>query len=74
MPIPAFSLSFGYISISNREIIRLVHREKREILPYDFKVAGLELLFLLAGIPFYWILVVFFEKKVFHYIKNLFKS
>ncbi len=74
MPIPAFSLSFGYISISNRDIIGLVLRENRKLLPYDLKVAGLELLFLLAGIPFYWILVVCFEKKVFHSIKNLFNS
>lgn len=64
-PFPVYSLSFGYISISNRDIIKFVKKLSSDPDVFSTDVAGLSLIFLLSFIPFYWILVIMFETKVF---------
>lgn len=60
-PFPIYSLTFGYMSISNRQIIQFVKKLSETPKSFDESVAGLSLVFLLAAIPFYWILVACFE-------------
>jgi len=64
-PFPAYSLTFGYISIANRQIIQIVDGLSEAPDVYSNKVAGPSMIFLLVSIPFYWILVIMFEFKVF---------
>jgi len=64
-PFPAYSLTFGYISIANRQIIQIVDGLSQPPDVYSDKVAGPSLIFLLSSIVFYWLLVVMFEYKVF---------
>lgn len=66
-PIPVYSLTFGYMSIAQRAIIAAVNNE-REAKPLSKAVAGLALIFLVAAIPIFWILVIMFENKVFDVI------
>jgi len=63
-PFPVFSLTYGYIAISNKEIVAQVLSGTGVVIPDSFsmEVAGPSLIFLIAGIPFYWILVVLLEK------------
>jgi len=67
-PFPIYSLTFGYMSISNRQIIQFVKKLEQEPGSFDISVAGLSLIFLIAAIPFYWIVVVCYEQKVFDII------
>ena len=64
-PFPQFSLTFGYMSIANRELIQFVNKVNEEYAIFGNQVAGPALIFLLSGIPFYWLIVIGFEKKVF---------
>lgn len=64
-PFPIYSLTFGYISISNRQIIQFVQKLEETPKPFEISVAGLSLIFLCAAIPFYWLIVIGFEQKVF---------
>lgn len=58
-------MTFGYISISNRQIIQFVQKLDETPKSFDISVAGLSLIFLGAAIPFYWLIIVGFEQKVF---------
>jgi hypothetical protein len=64
-PFPVYSLTFGYMSIANRALIQFVNKETTEPAIFSDEIAGPSLYFLIAAIPFYWILVVCFEKKLF---------
>jgi len=64
-PFPVYSLTFGYMSIANRSLIQFVNKETTEPDIFSDEIAGPSLYFLIAAIPFYWILVIMFEKKVF---------
>ena len=68
MPIPIFSLTYGYISIINLDIIQyMINTENNsEIImhPYDYEVAGPSYWFLLYSIPAYWFLVMIKEANI----------
>lgn len=64
-PFPQFSLTFGYMSIANRELIQFVNKDPDAYSIFGNQVAGPALIFLLSGIVFYWLIVIGFEKKVF---------
>ena len=53
------------MSIANRQLIQFVNKETTEPEIFSDEIAGPSLYFLIAAIPFYWILVVCFERKVF---------
>lgn len=62
-PVPIFSISFGYMSIAQRQIIAL-RNDLDSAEPLSFQVAGLSLIFLLVAVPLFWSLVFAFENKV----------
>ena len=68
-PFPIYDLTFGYQSISNREIIKFVKNRSGEatgdIAPYNWLLAGPPMLFLCVMIFVYWLMIYLFEKKVF---------
>lgn len=64
-PVPIFSLTFGYISIANREIIRAVQKLTEDPPTWGKDVAGPALAFLISSIVFYWLMVICFEMRVF---------
>jgi hypothetical protein len=64
-PFPIYSVTYGYMSITQRSIIQLVMRKTEPLAPLSSDVAGLALYFLCGCIPVYWILVICFEMKVF---------
>ena len=64
-PFPQFSLTFGYMSIANRELIQFVNKDTEAYAIFGNQVAGPALIFLLSGVVFYWLIVIGFEKKVF---------
>lgn len=64
-PLPVYSLTFGYMSIANRALIQIVNRSDVEPDIFGDQVAGPSLYFLIAAVPFYWILVICFEQKLF---------
>lgn len=63
-PIPVYSLTFGYMSIAQRTIIALASGDTETPDPLSYAVAGLGLIFLIASIPVYWILITLFELKL----------
>lgn len=66
-PCPIYCLTFGYMSISNRDILKLFSSDidrNRTMQPFDQDVAGPSLEFLLGAIAFYWLLVIAFELKI----------
>ena len=65
-PFPIFCLTFGYMSISNRDILKLFGDidPNRTLKPFDMDVAGPSLYFLCGAVVFYWLLVVAFELKI----------
>lgn len=65
-PFPIFSLTYGYIGISNKQIVAQVAAAYNVVLPGSFsmEVAGPSLIFLIGSIPFYWCLVVMLEKNM----------
>jgi len=70
-PFPIYSLAFGYISIANMGIQELINSLKgvtKDLHPYSEEIAGPALIFALSAIPFYWILILMFENKVFDVI------
>jgi len=67
-PVPIFSLTFGYISIANREIIRAVQQLKEDPPIWGKDVSGPALAFLCGMLVFYWLMVVCFEMRVFRAI------
>ena len=73
-PIPIFSLTYGYMSIINIDLISFMTKTKdknskpAEI--WDLNVAGPSFLFLLYSIPFYLVMTFLFEKKFFKYLKE----
>lgn len=68
MPIPIFSLTYGYISIINMDIIQyMINTENNSEIsmhPYDYEVAGPSYWFLLYSIPAYWFLVMIKEANI----------
>jgi hypothetical protein len=65
-PFPVYSLTFGYMSISNKDILKFVYKSTTDLDSFDWNVGGYPLLFILLAIPIYWILVVMFERKLFN--------
>mmetsp|Transcript_18312 Transcript_18312/g.28136 ORF Transcript_18312/g.28136 Transcript_18312/m.28136 type:complete len:317 (+) Transcript_18312:1175-2125(+) len=73
MPVPIFAMTSGFISISNRDAIRIMKNlslsKDNQIMdplaPYNFSVAGPNILFLALSIPVLWAIVIGFEKKKF---------
>jgi ABC-type transport system involved in cytochrome bd biosynthesis fused ATPase/permease subunit len=63
-PFPIFSLIFGYINISNREILMWVNGLAEEPGIYSEYVAGHSLYFLLGSVGVYWLLVAIIELRV----------
>lgn len=68
LPFPIFSLTFGYMSISNIDIIQLVNKLQVAPKPTDNNVAGLSIYFLCGSIGVYWILIAMFELKFFKFL------
>ena len=68
MPIPIFSLTFGYISIINLDIIQyMINTENNTDIvlhPFDPEIAGPSFAFLLYSIPVYWLLVIIREQNL----------
>jgi ABC-type multidrug transport system fused ATPase/permease subunit len=63
-PFPIFSLIFGYINISNREITMWIYELEEEPAIYGTYVAGYSLYFLLGSVAVYWALVALLEMQV----------
>lgn len=53
------------MSIANRQLIQFVNKQTTEPDIFSDQIAGPSLYFLIGAIPFYWILVICFEKKIF---------
>jgi ATP-binding cassette subfamily A (ABC1) protein 3 len=68
-PLPVYSLTFGYMSIANRALIQFVNKQDVEPEIFSDQIAGPSLYFLVAAVPFYWILVICFEQKVFDFAR-----
>jgi ABC-type multidrug transport system fused ATPase/permease subunit len=66
-PFPVYSLTFGYMSIANRALIQFVQKLNEEPAIFSSQIAGPSLYFLIGAVPFYWILVICFEQKVFDF-------
>lgn len=63
-PFPIFSLSYGYISISQKDVMAQI--ESHSLTPktpasYSLDIAGPALISLLVAIPFYWGLLILIE-------------
>jgi len=63
--VPIFALDFGLVNISNREILKIVFKEDKVPAPLSMDVALPSAIFLVAAVPFFWLLVIIIEKKVF---------
>ena len=72
-PIPIYSLSAGYKAIANKEITALINKVNYVYSPFDKHVALYPLIYLIAGIPFYWFIVFLFERNAFSFITSLFE-
>jgi hypothetical protein len=66
-PLPIYSLSFGFISISNKDIYKAIQQLDYDINSYDWNIAGPSLLFLLLSIPFYLLMVFLVERKILNF-------
>jgi len=64
-PFPIYSLTSGYMSIANIDIIQFANKLQTKPKSFDAAVAGYALIFLLASIAYFWLLIVCFEMKVF---------
>jgi len=68
LPIPIFSLTFGYISIINIDTITYLIKTESgidvDLHPFDNEVAGPSYNFLLYCIPVYWALVIMKETNI----------
>ena len=73
-PFPVYSLTFGYMSICNRDIIQIINRLTKRPKPLDDTVAGPSYDYLIASIFIYWILIASFELKYFDLLKNTIKD
>jgi hypothetical protein len=62
---PIYSLNIGISNIANRQIMSLVLGKLKMDPPLSWDVAGPSLVFLVACIPLYWILLFIYESKVF---------
>jgi hypothetical protein len=68
---PIFSLNFGIQNIASRKVFAVVE-DRESYDPLDMDVAGPSVLFMIADIFFYWLLVSSFEKKVWSRIRYLY--
>jgi hypothetical protein len=77
-PIPIFSLTYGYISIINIDIINyMIKTESGEdvhLQPFDHVVAGPSYYFLLYCIPVYWVLLIMKETNIAEMVMNIGKT
>lgn len=64
-PFPIFSLIFGYINISNRQILMWINELEEEPDVFSKYVSGYSMIFLCCSIPFFWLQVALFENKVY---------
>ena len=64
-PFPIYSLTYGYMAIAEIQIIQIATGKAVAPKPLSTEVAGYSLIFLCAAIPFYWLIVVGIEKKLF---------
>lgn len=65
MPFPIFSLTFGFTSICNTDIIKIFNNLSQRPGSFDYYISGPNLYFLLISIFIYWILVISFEHRLF---------
>jgi hypothetical protein len=63
-PFPVFQLTFGYMSICNREIIQIQNQLSSLPGPLDINVAGLSIYFFFISTALYWSFIIMFELKV----------
>ena len=63
--LPIYSLNIGISNIANRQIMAIVFKNKDLQNPLSIDVAGPSLIFLVASIPLYWIILGLYENKAF---------
>ena len=63
-PFPIFSLIFGFISISNTNIIKIFNKLDYTPTSFDYQISGPNLYFLIGSIIVNWVFVVIFELKI----------
>ena len=65
--IPSFSVIFGILQISSREILARAYGVDSPDAPLSFKVAGFDALFLAIDIFFWWFVVFLIESNIFKF-------
>jgi len=63
--LPIYSLNIGISNIANRQIMAIVFKNRDLDNPLSMDVAGPSLIFLVASIPLYWMILGLYENKAF---------
>ena len=66
--IPSYSVIFGVLQITTRQIFARATGMSAPNPPLSFKVAGGDVMFLCIDFVFWWILVILFESEIQNYV------